>query len=206
MALLSSIRYQLQGLRTCSADPGLKTFVPEGRLEDVFTIDKVIQALGETVFNIPVHKRETTARIVLNEASKVFAILLELHSEQSLISFIENDILDSRLPLDEVALQHIIPKAVKGFQCLQYEYLAYQFRRGQYHKRLSEAQILPYIQQEKIGGGGFSTVYKIRVHSSHQNFLSNTSSKVSHESSTNMTLDAKHLGHKSHSKGAQVLC
>ena len=189
---LSNIRCHLQELRNHNADPNLKVFVPKGCSGDVFKIDEVTQALGEAVFNIPIPKRETTARIVLDEAPKIFAILLELHWEQSLVRFIENDVLDSRLPLDDVALKHVIPEAVKRFECLQYKYLAYQFRRGQYHKRLSEKQILPYIRQEKIGGGGFSTVYRVRVHSSHQNFMSNASPKVSHECSTEMTLEVKY--------------
>jgi len=78
---LSKIRNRLQTLRSSSTAPHLKTFVPEGSLSNIFQIDEVIHALGEDIFNIPSHKRETTARIICDEASKVFAILLELHWE-----------------------------------------------------------------------------------------------------------------------------
>lgn len=152
---LSKVRNRLQMLRSSSTAPHLKTFVPEGSLSSVFQTGEVIHALGEGVSNIPAHKRESTARIICDEASKVFAILLELHWEQLLHRFIENDVLDSRLPLDEVTLKNLIPEAVKRFESLQYEYLAYSFRSGQYHKKLSDHQILPFIQEECIGAADF---------------------------------------------------
>ena len=203
---LSKVKDRLQTLRSSSTAPYLKTFVPEGSLSNVFQTDEVIHALGEDVFNIPAHKRETTARIICDEASKVFAILLELHWEQLLFRFIENDVLDSRLPVDEATLKHLIPEAVKRFECLQYEYLAYRFRSGQYHKKLSDHQILPYIHQERKGGGGFSSVYKVRIHSSHQNFVDKTSPDVCSEASPRYLLRLiTQLGYRSHSEGAQAV-
>ena len=189
---LPTVRSHLQGLKNNHADPNLKVFVPQGCLGDVLNLDEVIQVLGEAVFNSPVHKRENTAKTILLEAPKIFAILLELHCEQSLVRFIENDVLDSRLPFDEATLHHVIPEAAKRFECLQYEYLAYRFQRGQYHKRLSEKQILPYTRQEKIGGGGFSTVYRVRVHSSHQNFMSSAGPDVGHKCSIEITREAEY--------------
>lgn len=192
-------------LRSSSTAPHLKSFVPEGSLSSVFQTGEVIHALGEGVSNIPAHKRESTARIICDEASKIFAILLELHWEQLLHRFIENDVLDSRLPLDEVTLKNLIPEAVKRFESLQYEYLAYSFRSGQYHKKLSDHQILPFIHQECIGGGGFSSVYKVRVHASHQNFTDKASPHVCSEASPRYCLRLiTQLGFGSHSERAQA--
>ena len=203
---LSKLRTRLQILRSSSTAPYLKTFVPEGALSHFFRTDEVIDALGEEVINIPTHKRETTAGIICNEASKVFAILLELHWEQFLPRFIENDILDSRLPLDEATLKHLIPEAMKGFASLQYEYLAYRFRSGQYHKKLSEHQILPYVHSEYIGGGGFSSVYKVRVHSSHQNFINKSSPNVCCETlSRGHRRLTRQSGYRPDSEGAQAI-
>lgn len=121
------------------------------------------------------------------------------------IRFIENDVLDSRLPLDEVTLKNLIPEAVKRFENLQYEYLAYSFRSGQYHKKLSDHQILPFIQEECIGGGGFSSVYKVRVRTSHQNFVDKASPHVCSESSPRYCLRLiTQLGFGSHSERAQA--
>ncbi|KAL9120617.1 MAG: hypothetical protein Q9187_002825 [Circinaria calcarea] len=174
---LSNIKNRLRSLKSSVNGSNVKTFVAEGCLTEIYNIDEVSRALAEPIFNIPSHKLESTARIVLNEAPKIFAILLELHCEQVFVRFVESDVLDSRLPLDEAILRNIIPEAAQRFECLQWEYLAYQFKRGQYHKKLSQKQVLPYLQQENIGGGGYSTVYRVLIPPQHQTFIGDASSK-----------------------------
>lgn len=175
---LSSIRHQLQTFRNASTAPDLRRFVPEGSLKHILQTESVSDALNDPIFHIPVHKRESIASDVCDEYSKIFAILLELHREDLLSTFYENDISDARLPLEEKTLGEFIPNETKQFSSLQHEYLAYRFRKGKFHKRLSQHQILPFIRQKNVGRGGFSTVYKVRVPSTHQNFLEKTGSDV----------------------------
>ena len=203
---LSNIRNQLQMLRSSSDSLHSRRFVPEGSLENLLNLDQVIHALSDESFGIPAHKRETTARIVCDEASKIFAILLELHLEHLLAIFIVNDIFDDRLPLDDHNLKLLVPEAAGVFGCLQHEYSAYRFRTGQYHKKLPNHTILPYIRQKLIGGGGFSSVYKVWLHPAHQDFSSNDRPSVSLQRDRVTCLRLTKLpGRSSYSERAQTV-
>ena len=204
---LSKIRNRLQTFRSSSTEPYLRRFVPDGAVQMLLQYDEILDVLREEVFSTPTHKRQSTAKLICDDAPKVFAILLELHSEHLLFRFIESDTLDSRLPLDQPTLKRLIPEAEERFECLQHEYLAYRFRSAQYHKKLSKQQVLPYIDQVRIGGGGYSSVFRVRVHASHQNFLDKTGPDVSYETflfSCDPILTPS-LGYTSHPEGAQAL-
>ena len=143
-------------------------------------MDDITSLLLDTIFDIPQHKQGSTALIVYDEALKIFAILVDLNWQQKLLFFIENNVLDSSLPLEEPRLRSLIPKAWTNFKGLQWEYLAYRFRKGQYRIKLQQELILPYIEQVLIGKGGFSTVSKVRIHSAHQNLLPDVNRQVCH--------------------------
>lgn len=178
---LSAIRGLLQTLRDASTAPDLRSFIPDGCLSQVFQIETVIEALSDTVFDIPAHKHEYIAKIVCDEYSKIFAILLELHREELLTTFIENDISDSKLPLARTTFNVLIPDAPNQFERLQHEYTAYQFKKCHFvHKRIPEYQVLPFIRQTRIGGGGFSSVFKVQIHPSHQDFVEKAGADVCH--------------------------
>ena len=123
------------------------------------------------MFKIPTHKLASTARLVIDEAQKVFAICLELDVEHDFVNFIESDTTDSALPLDISRLSSLVPEAATRFEELQWKYVAYRFRKGQYHRTLPRSRILPYIDKTQIGGGGFSKVYTVSIHPAHQDLL-----------------------------------
>lgn len=170
MALMS-MKAELQQLAVPITDPELKTFVPEGDLAKLFHTEALEVALSVPAFKIPHHKVASTARLVLHEAQKILAICLELNLEHDLVKFIESDITDSALPLDISKLSSLVPEAAARFEELQWKYLAYRFRKGQYHKTLPRDRVLPYLGQNSIGGGGYSKVYKVSVHSAHQDMI-----------------------------------
>ena len=169
--MAKAIRIQLQNLAIPVADPGLKSFVPEGELDKIFNIEVLETLLSQSVFNIPRHKIISTARLVIEEAQKILAICLELNVEQNLITFIENDKTDAGLPLSRSELNRVVPEAAVRFEEFQWKYVAYRFRKGLYSKTLPKDRILPYIRQEHIGGGGFSRVFRVLVHPAHQDIV-----------------------------------
>jgi hypothetical protein len=175
---LAQIKSQIEEAKIHNTDQLCQSFMPEGCLSEILNIENVTEALSKPEFRIPSHKRDSTARIILEEAKKVFAILLELNCEKYLTSFIENDYLDSSLPLRQSTLVDVIPQSAAIFERLQYDYLVYFFRKSQYHRKIRDCLILPYVSQERIGGGGFSSVYGVLVHSSHQDLVQPTNSKV----------------------------
>ena len=180
--LLDTLRVELQNARRLAAGSNAKQFVPEGYLREHLTLNDIASLLSDTLFDIPQHKQESTAHIVYGEALKILSILVDLNWQQKLSLFIENDILDSSLPLDEQPLRSLIPEAWNNFRALQWEYLAYRFRKGHYQFKLRQELILPYIEQVPLGKGGFSTVSKVLIHSAHQNLLPDTNRQVCHDS------------------------
>ena len=180
--LLDTLRIQLQDARRLAAGSNAKQFLPEGYLREHLKLNDIVSLLSDALFDIPQHKQESTARIVYEEALKILSILVDLNWQQKLSLFIENHILDSSLPLDEDSLRSLIPEAWNNFKALQWEYLAYRFRKGHIQFKLRQELILPYIQQEPLGKGGFSTVSKVVIHSAHQDLLSDINRQVCHDS------------------------
>ena len=181
MNTLHGLKVRIQEAKFPAAGQSLRKFLPEGCLLSILKLDDVVLALGDPIFEVPEYKRESTAKIVLGEGTKTFAILLELNQEYLLKPLIEHDLLDSALPFQEGFLSSLAPHVVahSNFTTVQWDYLAYRSRKGQYHRTISDKQTLPYIEQENIGGGGFSKVYRVLVHSAHQDVIQNTSQKVS---------------------------
>lgn len=176
--LLDTFRIELQNARRPAAGSNSQRFVPEGYLREHLTLNDIASLLSDTAFDIPQHKQESTAHIVYEEALKILSILVDLNWQQKLSSFIENDVLDSSLPLDEQPLRSLIPEAWTNFKALQWEYLAYRFRKGHYQIKLRQELILPYVEQAPLGKGGFSTVRKVLIHSAHQNLLPDVNRQV----------------------------
>ena len=110
-----AIKVQLQELAIPVADPGLKSFVPEGELDKIFNIEFLETLLSQSAFNIPRHKIISTARLVIDEGQNILAICLELNLEHNLITFIENDITDAALPLSRSELDSVVPEAAVRF-------------------------------------------------------------------------------------------
>ena len=178
MTPLEEIKLRIQNEKENAAGQGVRKFMPRDRLQKLLTIDEIASTLTDPVLHIPQHKLQDTRDILVREGISIFAILLELNLEKKLVSFIEHDLLDSALPLPISDLETVIPEAASNFETLQWDYLAYRFRRGQYHRRVKPKEILPYVEEKKIGGGGFSSVYKVLVHSAYQNLIPDTANAV----------------------------
>ncbi|KAF2122527.1 kinase-like domain-containing protein [Lophiotrema nucula] len=162
--------------------------MPEPQVLRKWLQSKKREAAGQTLrqflpnahpsFQIDTHKHENTAEIVFHEGIKVFTILVEMHLEHALASFIENDILDRALPVKEENLDNVLEvDEAQRFARLQWDYLAYSITKGTYQRKLAPERILPYLEQVGLGGGGYSSVYKVLIHPAHQNIRSGTTEK-----------------------------
>jgi hypothetical protein len=168
---LARIKSQIIKAKIPPASPSGSAFVPEGALSAILNIQNVTEALADPRFNIPSHKLDDAANTVIEQGLNVFSILLELNCERYLSVFIENDCLDSSLALTESLLAEVIPEGAIHFYNLQFQYRPYFLRKSQYHRNLGNLQALPYVDERKIGGGGFSSVYAVSIHHAHQNLV-----------------------------------
>ncbi len=178
MSPLAEMKVRLQRARVSAAGQPLREFVPDGCLQQILTAEAVLSVLADSSFHIPSHKVENTAQIVASEGRIVFALLLDLSLERELGRFIEYDCLDHALPLHKSQLEDIIPQAAGNFAKCQWDYRAYRFRKGQYHRKVRDEEILPYMEQKRIGGGGFSSIYRVLIHPDHQNIIPDSPSSV----------------------------
>ena len=147
-----------------------KKFLPKESLDQILHRDNISESLGDASFHIQQHKFENTIDLVLNEGKRVFAILVETKLEFALVDLVEHRILDRALPVSEEQLKPILAESTdrQQFAERQWAYMAYDFPRIQYVQRLSVDYVLPYVEQTEIEGGGFSRVYKVLVHPTHQ--------------------------------------
>ena len=179
MGTLAGLRSQIWACKVPAAWPSPRGFLPEGSLDGLINPTVITSVLSDPAFQIPLHKRESAAQIVISEGRKVFAILVDLRLEYALSLLIENDCLDSRLPLNDDDLKDIPREGAREISRKQWEYIAYKFRTGKYLRKIQNEIILPFLRQTKIGGGGFSVVYEVFIHPAHQNILPCTLPEVS---------------------------
>ena len=145
--------------------------MPAGSLSSIVTHESLIEALACPEFGLSHHKHEGTAKFIVQEpAQKLFAILVEIRCEKYLALLLENDYSDKYLPIDRSLLEPLLEDSAELFARIQHDYMVYSFRRGQFHRKLRDPQLLPFLHQERIGGGGYSSVYKALVHPLHQDF------------------------------------
>ena len=180
MSTLEKLRDLLHAKKAKAAGQQQKRFLPDGSLDQILQEIDLSDLLCSSPFRIDHHKIDSVIETVLAEGRKVFAILVDLKLEYALIRFIEYGILDRILPIaEEKKLEPVLdPHERDEFMQRQWQYLAHKFSRRMYSQRLSREHILPYVDQTKIGGGSFSTVYDVLVHPAHQDVDAQIKEKV----------------------------
>lgn len=171
MSTLEKFRGLLLLKKLKGAGQGQRKFLPEGSLDQIFREIDLADILCSPSFRVEQHKLDSIIDVVSTEGRKAFAILADLKLEYALLRFIEYGILDRILPIvEEKRLECVLsPHESDEFMRRQWEFFAHKFSQRMYSQRLSQEHILPYIDQAKIGGGSFSTVYDVLVHPAHQN-------------------------------------
>ena len=175
---LRHLKQRLQDAKVRPAMPSRGPFMPRQSLSEVLTLQNVAEVVQDPIFRIPPHKWDDTARIVVEEGKEVFAILLEISCEAHLSTFIENECLS--LPADFAVLSVMMPQSdARLFERIQSDYLVYSFHKGVWRRKVQDYETLPYVSEERIGGGCFSTVYRVHIHHSHQHIVQGTQKQVS---------------------------
>ena len=167
---LSKLRHVLSSLRQESVSG--YHFVPYQRLKAEVTEDLVADAIAQ--FYHPKHHGSRVVHTVLQDGLRVFCILVWLHSEQMLVDFIERNILDSRLPMvaDPVSVGFDIRWPLKRFSNeVQWEYLPHIFGKDDYHRKIHDREILPFINETVLAEGASGVIYKTTIALSHQTLL-----------------------------------
>lgn len=105
--------------------------------------------------------------VIRSDAQIVFAIFVRISKVSDVIACLEADTRDGSLPICD----DTTPPVPSEFLTAQWEFLAPVFLRSRILKQIRDDAVLPFVQDEKISRGGFSTVYKIAIPANHQNLV-----------------------------------
>ncbi len=166
------LRADIQKLRR-QVEEGSKSFVPHQKLFDLLSKD-VIQSVLEERDIVPWYNLESIVDRIFSGARRIFAILVVLRGQENeILRFLEHESfqkspLDHRLPFSDRELERIVPEIAIEFYEKQWEFTAPVFTRSVDHRHLQASIVLPFLEDKKIGEGGFGEVFKITLDPTHQ--------------------------------------
>lgn len=146
-------------------------FISPKSLADLMQEQWVRRALKH--YAIEFQDVDELASIILQQARKVFGILILADSVELLGKFYSHGILhDDKLPLEESMLGLLFPengdtraKSHHGdILKEQWKFLAPSFSPSVLHQEFRDELILPFIKNDHIGRGSFGDVYRIEIH------------------------------------------
>jgi hypothetical protein len=171
----ANLRSKIEGLRRQNAQN--QTYIPDLLLFLLITHEVVHTELK--MGNVKPYLLEELTRKIMAGAKKVFAILVLIGEVRLVKDLMERDQLqDYSLPLPLDILEDFGDVVALNFRQGQLEFLAPQFTRSMISKPITPKNALPFLRDEKIGNGGFGTIYEISLDPDHQNFRDGFSKRV----------------------------
>ena len=137
----------------------------------LFSQTVILAALRECKFAEWIDINEMSTRIHTG-ARRIFAILTVMNRQEFILQFLETDNLqrsplDHRLPISLADAREIIPDIATSFYDRQWEFCAPVFCEGTGHRNLDIFTSMPFIEDKKVGEGGFGEVFKVIIHDGH---------------------------------------
>jgi len=158
---LASIRHESSGGRY---------FISPYDLKEQVTKDLIFDTVSECPFAVQ-HYHLITQRI-LERGLKLFSILVWMGQEDHMVPFVEHDELDSRLPMGEEQVLRIAPRLEKRFwEEVQWEFLPHMFVKGDYHRRIHDKSVLPFLEELSRAEGSYGEILESRITLSQQTFF-----------------------------------
>ncbi|KAL4879762.1 kinase-like domain-containing protein [Aspergillus karnatakaensis] len=165
-------RIQLRLNQTRINNVNYKKFIPRELLFDA--LEEVKNDITQLVkASLPLQDVVEVVNVIFSRARKVFAILILIDQVQYIRNFIHSDHLqggdfDHGLPFEFQKLKKIIidDYAAGWFWEKQWELCPPIFGKGIIPRSLNGRVVLPYVEQNPVGGGGFGSVYQVKFHPS----------------------------------------
>ena len=151
-----------------------RRFLPQDAVDKISTESNVCTVLKEC--QVSLYQVEELARNILQGARRIFMVLVLIDEPKAILRFVKydqfrqgNDLLDSKLPLTDLELSDVLGETtlVEKFAEAQWELAIPTFTRRSIPRVLHDDTIIPIIDAEFKGRGGFGEVFKIRFHPSH---------------------------------------
>jgi hypothetical protein len=152
-------------------------FIPYITLKNTLTRLLIIENLRQHGFQE--QRVPDMATIIVNDGLRVFGILLLLGQEHLIERFIDYEELDSKLPFEKEGAERISPLLPSQFwEETQWELCPYNFRTRM-HRKIRPKEILPYVEEVRLGEGAGGEIFKCAIAVEQQQFYPNTGVKIS---------------------------
>jgi hypothetical protein len=163
--------------KSLSMHGGSRYFVPYDRLLEILTEDS-IRFVISTIDSIREVERQLFVTLVGEKFLRVLAILLYNHHEQYLPNFLYRLEYDGGRYFSRNHL-HFLPQEVgDNFFERQWEFFPVVLKKGALHREVFSDYVLPFLEDTRIGGGGFGEVFKVKLDSKCQALVDVSSPKV----------------------------
>lgn len=185
-ATMEELRAQIVSKREQNVER--RHFLPQQALYNLMgevLVTKAVREAGIKAYDVGEITKE-----IMKGARKIFAILVIIRQPQSILTFIQDDqlqsSLDHKLPFPLRKLQELLPSASLGqeFYEKQWEFAAPVFTKRLLPRVLEDDIILPFVEDKEVGEGGFGVVHIIKVELHHQSLGQLTQQNVSWRLST----------------------
>ncbi|KAL8878926.1 MAG: hypothetical protein Q9198_003363 [Flavoplaca austrocitrina] len=182
---MEGIQEELEDLQSINCDQ--KPFIIHDSLKSLLDKKRVEKILSELVARekIQVYQQREIFKSILENGIRLFATLLSISRPERILDFIEtdhfiHDQLDSRLPLSQEAVGHILkdPKLCARFYQHQWRFFPPVFSADRSHRGLQCETRLPFVSCEELGEGGFGKVAKVGLPPLCQTFLQQSDGEV----------------------------
>ena len=150
----------------------VKKFIPERDFRSVLPTVLVKNIISTLV---PSYNLDEVIEFALEDAPKVFGILILINRADCIDRFIRTDQLQTRhvdnlLPFTIDILQQILDDVdiAHQFYEKQWEFCAPVFSGRIIPRVFARHTILPFLQESFLTAGGYGQVYKVEIHPSHR--------------------------------------
>ena len=147
-------------------------FLPNTSLDRILTLSTVEGLVEE--LDCTADERIALSGQVYHEGRRIFAMLILMGEEASIVAFRNHNALDHRLPLGEAYAKEITPDfGISLAREFQWKILPFHFTADmwQHHWEVEKERILPFVESEDIAAGGFGDIYKVTIWPSQQDFF-----------------------------------
>lgn len=170
MATLRERLLELQKESRCSRER--KSFYPPHNVRALLTLDRVRDCLSQipSLSGDPrdIHRFSS---LVWETSLTIFATLVLNGHERHIVEFLYRRETDSRLPYTPEGL-YFVPRVVAHeFVNRQWALCPVILKKGEVHRELEPREVLPFLDDQGAGEGGFGTVFKVQLESTCQSLV-----------------------------------
>ncbi|KAF8537971.1 kinase-like domain-containing protein [Trichophaea hybrida] len=163
---IDTLRREIEMLRTKSTNGSY--FISQHDINTLLTKAIIAEAITECVHEhaVPDYQEANVVNCIFQDGKIVFGILIWKKWLHKLMSFIEHNALDSQLPLEITRAEKIMENVGWDFaQNAQWEFLPRTLTKEMsgYHSSFRNEEILPFIDETRLGEGSFGEVFKMSV-------------------------------------------